>query len=74
MALFHLAFNVIDLDATRALYGGLLGCAEGRASAVCAQMLSRVRVVETTPVEPQINTSERGRGLGCRQAGPRTLA
>ncbi|MEQ3709432.1 MAG: VOC family protein [Tateyamaria sp.] len=32
MALFHLAFNVVDLDDTRAFYGGLLGCAEGRST------------------------------------------
>jgi len=32
MALFHLAFNVTDLDTTRAFYGGLLGCAEGRST------------------------------------------
>ena len=32
MALFHLAFNVTDLDATRAFYGGLLGCTEGRST------------------------------------------
>lgn len=32
MALFHLAFNVTDLDATRAFYGELLGCAEGRST------------------------------------------
>ena len=29
---FHLAFPVTDLDATRAFYGGLLGCPEGRSS------------------------------------------
>ncbi|HVH37063.1 MAG TPA: VOC family protein [Sphingomicrobium sp.] len=29
---FHLAFPVDDLDAARAFYGGLLGCAEGRSS------------------------------------------
>ena len=32
MALFHLAFNVTDLDSTRAFYGDLLGCAEGRST------------------------------------------
>mmetsp|Transcript_24112 Transcript_24112/g.44759 ORF Transcript_24112/g.44759 Transcript_24112/m.44759 type:complete len:137 (+) Transcript_24112:837-1247(+) len=32
MSLFHFAFNVTDLDATRAFYGGLLGCAEGRST------------------------------------------
>ncbi|MEM6758986.1 MAG: VOC family protein [Pseudomonadota bacterium] len=32
MALFHLAFNVTDLDSTRAFYGRLLGCAEGRST------------------------------------------
>lgn len=30
---FHLAFPVRDLAATRAFYGGLLGCPEGRSSA-----------------------------------------
>jgi extradiol dioxygenase family protein len=30
---FHLAFPVRDLAEARAFYGGLLGCAEGRASA-----------------------------------------
>lgn len=30
---FHLAFPVHDLAATRAFYGGLLGCPEGRSSA-----------------------------------------
>ncbi|MEL6415929.1 MAG: VOC family protein [Pseudomonadota bacterium] len=29
---FHLAFPVHDLEATRAFYGDLLGCAEGRSS------------------------------------------
>lgn len=29
---FHIAFPVDDLDAARAFYGGLLGCAEGRSS------------------------------------------
>jgi extradiol dioxygenase family protein len=29
---FHLAFPVADLAATRAFYGGLLGCPEGRSS------------------------------------------
>ena len=32
MSLFHLAFNVTDLDATRAFYGDMLGCAEGRST------------------------------------------
>jgi extradiol dioxygenase family protein len=30
---FHLAFPVRDLASTRAFYGGLLGCAEGRSAA-----------------------------------------
>ena len=30
--LFHLAFPVRDLTESRAFYGGLLGCAEGRSS------------------------------------------
>lgn len=29
---FHLALNVTDLDATRAFYGDLLGCDEGRST------------------------------------------
>ena len=29
---FHLAINVADLDAARAFYGGVLGCAEGRST------------------------------------------
>lgn len=29
---FHLAFPVNDLEASRAFYGGLLGCPEGRSS------------------------------------------
>jgi extradiol dioxygenase family protein len=29
---FHLALNVTDLDETRAFYGGLLGCKEGRST------------------------------------------
>ena len=29
---FHLAFPVDDLDAARAFYGDLLGCAQGRQS------------------------------------------
>jgi extradiol dioxygenase family protein len=32
-SLFHLAFNVTDLDQTRAFYGGVLGCREGRSTA-----------------------------------------
>lgn len=32
LAPFHLAFPVHDLDAARAFYGDLLGCAEGRSS------------------------------------------
>ncbi len=31
-SLFHLAFNVRDLDAARAFYGGVLGCREGRSA------------------------------------------
>jgi extradiol dioxygenase family protein len=31
---FHLAFSVTSLDKARAFYGGLLGCPEGRCSAV----------------------------------------
>lgn len=31
-SLFHLAFNVRDLEAARAFYGGVLGCEEGRSA------------------------------------------
>jgi extradiol dioxygenase family protein len=31
-SLFHLAFNVTNLDQTRQFYGGLLGCKEGRST------------------------------------------
>ncbi|WP_420861464.1 VOC family protein [Algirhabdus cladophorae] len=31
-SVFHLAYNVTDLDETRAFYGELLGCAEGRST------------------------------------------
>ncbi|WP_298930349.1 VOC family protein [uncultured Ramlibacter sp.] len=32
-SLFHLAFNVTDLDEARRFYGGVLGCTEGRSTA-----------------------------------------
>lgn len=32
LAPFHLAFPVHDLDAARAFWGGVMGCAEGRSS------------------------------------------
>ncbi len=31
-ALFHLAYNITDLDAARRFYGGVLGCQEGRST------------------------------------------
>lgn len=31
-SVFHLAFNVTDLDEARAFYGDLLGCEEGRST------------------------------------------
>lgn len=31
-SIFHLAFNVTDLDAARRFYGGTLGCREGRST------------------------------------------
>lgn len=31
-SLFHLAYHVTDLDQTRAFYGGVLGCKEGRST------------------------------------------
>jgi extradiol dioxygenase family protein len=32
-SLFHLAFNVTDLEQARRFYGGVLGCKEGRSTA-----------------------------------------
>lgn len=32
MSIFHLAYNVLDLSQTRAFYGDLLGCVEGRST------------------------------------------
>ena len=32
MSIFHLAFNVRDLDEARRFYGGVLGCEEGRST------------------------------------------
>ena len=32
MSIFHLAYNVTDLDKTRVFYGNLLGCVEGRST------------------------------------------
>jgi len=32
MSIFHFAFNVTDLDQTRAFYGDLLECTEGRST------------------------------------------
>ena len=32
MSIFHLAFNVGNLDEARAFYGGILGCPEGRST------------------------------------------
>jgi len=32
MSIFHLAYNVTDLEETRKFYGGLLGCKEGRST------------------------------------------
>lgn len=32
MSIFHLAYNVTDLDQTRTFYGDLLGCVEGRST------------------------------------------
>jgi len=32
MSIFHLAYNITDLDQARAFYGDLLGCAEGRST------------------------------------------
>ena len=31
-SLFHLAYHVTDLQAARAFYGGVLGCAQGRST------------------------------------------
>lgn len=32
MSIFHIAYNVRDLDLARAFYGDLLGCTEGRST------------------------------------------
>ena len=32
MSIFHLAYNIGDLDTARAFYGDLLGCTEGRST------------------------------------------
>ncbi len=32
MSVFHLAYNVTNLDDARAFYGGVLGCTEGRST------------------------------------------
>lgn len=32
MSIFHLAYNVTNLDEARSFYGGLLGCVEGRST------------------------------------------
>ena len=32
-SLFHLAYNVTDLDTARRFYGDVLGCREGRSTA-----------------------------------------
>ncbi|GIT91059.1 dioxygenase [Jannaschia pagri] len=32
MSIFHLAFNIRDLDEARTFYGDLLGCTEGRST------------------------------------------
>ncbi len=31
-SLFHLAYNVLDLDSAREFYGGVMGCREGRST------------------------------------------
>jgi hypothetical protein len=50
-----------------------MGCAGVRAGA--GLRLNRAMVaLETTLRAPHVKTSERGRELGCRQAGPRTFA
>lgn len=63
LAPFHLAIPVRDLAASRAFYGGLLGCAEGRSSdawvdfdffghqLVCHAMPPRAAAAGTNPVD-----------------------
>jgi len=36
-SLFHLAFNVTNLNQVRAFYGGVPGCREGRSTATTAR-------------------------------------
>ena len=38
-SLFHLAFNVTDLDQTRHFYGGVLGCREARIDIILTPQL-----------------------------------
>lgn len=55
---FHLAIPVHDLEAARAFYGGLLGCAEGRSAALWVdfnlyghQLVAHLSATATPPQE-----------------------
>lgn len=55
IAPFHLAFPVDDLQRTRAFYGGLLGCPEGRSSAewIDFDLFGHQIVAHLAPPRPQ---------------------
>ena len=55
IAPFHLAFPVDDLPRTRAFYGGLLGCPEGRSSAewIDFDLFGHQIVAHLAPPRPQ---------------------
>jgi len=52
---FHLAFPVTDLASTRAFYGGLLGCPEGRSSGewIDFDLFGHQVVAHLAPPKPQ---------------------
>ncbi len=54
IAPFHLAFPVADLASTRAFYGGLLGCPEGRSSSewIDYNLFGHQIVAHLAPVKP----------------------
>ncbi len=55
---FHYAFFVKDLDSTRAFYGGLLGCKEGRSTATWVDFDffgGQISAHTTGPVVPTVD-------------------
>ncbi len=48
--IFHHAFTVLDIEATRAFYGGLLGCAEGRRSGNPTSSISIFSAIILLPI------------------------